>query len=237
MERGKFITLEGGEGAGKTSQAALLSDRLKRTGLNVLQTREPGGTPRAEAIRDILLSGKAKRFGALGEAVLFYAARESHLELSIRPALEQGTWVVCDRFSDSTRAYQGAADGLPTSVIDTLDSAVVGSTKPNLTIIFDLQPELGLRRAAKRKKAATGDSPEKGPDRFETMNIAFHRTLREEFLAIAKAEPDRCVVVDAARDEQTVADEVWLLVRQRLKLGANPAPQPSGVDGKAEVDR
>src|SRR5579871_5602993 len=126
MERGKFITLEGGEGAGKTTQAALLAERLWAAGIKVLQTREPGGTPRAEAIREVLLSGKAKRFGALGEAVLFYSARESHLELVIRPALERGAWVVCDRFSDSTRAYQGAAGGLPLSVLGILDTAVVG---------------------------------------------------------------------------------------------------------------
>ncbi len=219
MAEGKFITLEGGEGGGKTTQAALLTDRLKRAGLNVLQTREPGGTPRAEAIRDILLSGKAKRFGALGEAVLFYAARESHLELSIRPALERGTWVVCDRFSDSTRAYQGAAGGLPLSVIDILDSAVVGPTRPDLTLVFDLPPELGLRRAAQRKRQGGSDSPASAePDRFETMNIAFHRSLRDEFLAIAKAEPDRCAVVDASQNEERVAASVWAIVRERFKL-------------------
>ena len=116
-----------------------------------MKTREPGGTPRAEAIRNVLLSGKAKCFGALGEAVLFYAARESHLELAIRPALAKGAWVVCDRFSDSTRAYQGAAGGVPISIIDILDSAVVGATRPDLTVVFDLPPELGLKRATDRK--------------------------------------------------------------------------------------
>ncbi|MGO9172106.1 MAG: dTMP kinase [Rhodomicrobium sp.] len=214
-----FITLEGGEGGGKTTQSAALAERLRKAGLDVLQTREPGGTPRAEAIREVLLSGKAKRFGPLGEAVLFYAARESHLELAIRPALEKGRWVVCDRFSDSTRAYQGAAGGLPLSVIDILDTAVVGATRPDLTIIFDLPPELGLRRAAERKRQrADGDSADKGLDRFETMSLAFHRSLREEFLAIAKAEPKRCVVVDASKDMQRVADETWAVVRERFKL-------------------
>ncbi len=167
----------------------------------------------------MLLSGKAKRFGPLGEAVLFYAARELHLELAIRPALEQGTWVVCDRFSDSTRAYQGAAGGLPRSVIDVLDSAVVGSTRPDLTIIFDLPPELGLRRAAGRKQeGADGDPAGIDLDRFETMNLAFHRNLRDEFLAIAKAEPERCVVVDASRNMQMVADEAWSVIRKRFDL-------------------
>jgi dTMP kinase len=215
--RGKFITLEGGEGGGKTTQAKLLVEKLQKAGLSVLQTREPGGTPRAEAIREVLLSGKAKRFGPLAEAVLFYAARESHLELAIRPALEKGEWVVCDRFSDSTRAYQGAAGGLPLSVIGILDSAVVGSTQPDLTIIFDLPPELGLRRVAERKRRL-GAAPEVALDRFETMNLAFHRSLREEFLAIAKSDPERCKVLDASRDVQRVGDEAWAIVRERFKL-------------------
>jgi dTMP kinase len=217
--RGKFITLEGGEGGGKTTQANFLAARLKRCGLAVLQTREPGGTPRAEGIRDVLLSGKAKKYGALGEAVLFYAARESHLQLVIRPALERGTWVVCDRFSDSTRAYQGAAGGLPMSVIDAFDSAVVGETRPDLTLIFDLAPEIGLKRAAERKaRKDAGAAAESAPDRFETMNMAFHRTLRQEFLAIAEAEPERCVVVDASDSERRIDEKVWSIVRDRFKL-------------------
>ena len=167
----------------------------------------------------MLLSGKAKRFGPLGEAVLFYAARESHLELAIRPALDSGTWVVCDRFSDSTRAYQGAAGGLPRSVIDVLDTAVVGSTSPDLTIIFDLPPELGLQRAAERTQQEPNRvSARSELDRFETMNLSFHRSLREEFLAIAKAEPERCVAVDASRSIQAVADDVWEIVRKRFDL-------------------
>ncbi len=219
VSKGKFITLEGGEGAGKTTQASLLSEKLRRMGLSAVQTREPGGTPRAESIREVLLSGKAKRFGALGEAVLLYAARESHLTLVIRPALESGSWVVCDRFSDSTRAYQGAAGGLPLSVIDVLDSAVVGVTRPDLTIMFDLPPEQGLRRAAERKRPSEdGAAGGAGLDRFEAMNMAFHRSLRDEFLAIAKDEPQRCAIVDASRDVQHVADEVWRIVRERLKL-------------------
>jgi dTMP kinase len=219
VTRGKFITFEGGEGAGKSTQAATLAERLRRAGLSVLQTREPGGTPRAEAIREVLLSGQAKRFGPLGEAVLFYAARESHLELAIRPALEQGTWVVCDRFSDSTRAYQGAAGGLSRSTIDVLDTAVVGSTRPDLTIVFDLPPELGLQRAAGRKpRNEAGEPLANQPDRFESMTLAFHRDLRDEFLAIAKAEPERCVVVDASHSMQMVADEVWSVIRKRFDL-------------------
>jgi dTMP kinase len=217
--KGKFITLEGGEGGGKTTQAAMLCDKLRRVGLTVLQTREPGGTPRAEAIREVLLSGKAKKFGPLGEAVLFYAARESHLQLAIRPALERGTWVVCDRFSDSTRAYQGAGGGLPMSVIDSIDSAVVGATRPDLTLIFDLPPEIGLKRAAERNgEKAKEDGGEGAPDRFETMNMAFHRSLREEFLAIAKAEPERCAVIEATESPRRVEEKVWSIVRDRFKL-------------------
>ncbi len=219
MTRGKFITFEGGEGGGKSTQTVLLAERLRRVGINVLQTREPGGTPRAEAIRDILLSGKAKKFGPLGEAVLFYAARESHLELAIRPALERGFWVICDRFSDSTRAYQGAAGGLPLYVIETIDRAVVGSTQPNLTLIFDLPPEVGLERAAQRNaKSDSAEPGEKAPDRFETMNLAFHRRLRDEFLTIAKAESKRCVVIDASESERRVEDRIWAIVRDRFSL-------------------
>jgi dTMP kinase len=216
---GKFITLEGGEGGGKSTQATLLAESLRKAGVSVLQTREPGGTPRAEEIREVLLSGKAKRFGPLGEAVLFYAARESHLELTIRPALEKGTWVVCDRFSDSTRAYQGAAGGLPRSVIDVLENTVVGATRPDLTLVFDLPPELGLQRAAERQARSLPAAGNAGdPDRFETMNLAFHRSLRDEFIAIAKAEPQRCKVVDASRGVQAVADEVWSIVRKRFEF-------------------
>jgi dTMP kinase len=216
---GKFITLEGGEGGGKTTQAALLAQALRKAGFNVLLTREPGGTPRAEAIREVLLSGEAKRFGQLAEAVLFYAARESHLELSIRPALESGTWVVCDRFSDSTRAYQGAAGGLSRSVIEVLENTVVGATRPDLTLIFDVTPEAGLQRAAERQGKSTASGQNEAElDRFEGMNLAFHRSLRDEFLAIAKAEPARCRVIDASRSVQAVADEVWSLVRKRFDL-------------------
>jgi len=217
VTQAKFITFEGGEGGGKTTQAGLLAERLRRAGLDVLQTREPGGTPRAEAIRDVLLSGKAKLFGPLGEAVLFYAARESHLELAIRPALERGSWVVCDRFSDSTRAYQGAAGGLPLSVLDTLEAAVVGATKPDLTFIFDIPAEEGLRRAALRRKETEGQQSAI-PDRFEGMNLPFHKTLREEFLEIAKANPERCVVVDARASIQQLSSTVWATVRDRLGI-------------------
>ena len=211
---GKFITFEGGEGAGKSTQAALLRARLEKARLKVVTTREPGGSPRAEAIREILLSGKAKHLGPLAETALFYVARDSHLELTIRPALARGSWVISDRFADSTRAYQGAAGGVPLSVVSALDHVIVGDTKPDLTIILDVPPEEGLRRA-KARAAAAGDDQ---PDRFEQMNLAFHRNLRQEFLDISVAEPGRCVVIDATLSPDEVAGQVWAAVKLRLGL-------------------
>ncbi|MDX2265551.1 MAG: dTMP kinase [Hyphomicrobiales bacterium] len=211
MATGKFITFEGGEGAGKSTQAALLRDRLMKAGLRVVLTREPGGTPRAEGIREALLSGRVKPLGPLAETVLFYVARDSHLELTIRPALARGSWVVCDRFFDSTRAYQGAAGGVSLAVLDGLERAVVAHTRPDLTVMLDLPAEEGLRRAGLRAAAEAG-----ARDRFETMNLLFHANLRQEFLDIAAAEPRRCVVVDAARPVDEVAAAVWTAVKQRL---------------------
>lgn len=211
MPRGRFITLEGGEGAGKSTQAPLLRDRLEKEGVRTLLTREPGGTPRAEAIREILLSGKAKPLGPMGEALLFYVARDSHLELSIRPALKRGVWVICDRFHDSTRAYQGAAGGASVSALDALERIVVGDTQPDLTLILDLPPEEGLKRA-KARAETSGE----GTDRFEEMSLRFHRNLRREFLDIAKAAPERCVVIDAQGAPEDVSNAIWRAVVQKL---------------------
>jgi dTMP kinase len=213
VSTGKFITLEGGEGGGKTTQAKLLADRLRRHGLDVIQTREPGGSPRAEAIRRVILSGRAEHLGPLAETVLFYAARESHLELTIRPALQRGAWVVCDRFSDSTHAYQGAGGGVSQQVLDAMDAAVVGETRPDLTVILDLPPEESLKRVTRR-----GAEDNVEADRFESMGMAFHRTLREEFLAIAEAEPGRCVVIDASAPVDVVSRAIWVAVRERLHV-------------------
>src|SRR5574337_139769 len=191
---GRFITLEGGEGAGKSVQAKRLEKRLKAAGLKVLRTREPGGSPGAEALRDAILSGFAARFGPEGEALLFAAARIDHLDKKILPALARGAWVVCDRFADSTRAYQGAAGNLPPEFIASLERLTVGANRPDLTLILDLEPEVGLERAAKRRR--TGPA-----DRFERQGLSFHETLRRAFLDIASAEPWRCAVIDAARSE------------------------------------
>lgn len=215
MAAGKFITLEGGEGAGKSTQARLLKERLASEGFDVLATREPGGSPRAEAIREVLLSGKAKEYGSLGEALLFYAARDSHLELTIRPALARGRIVISDRFFDSTRAYQGAAGGVSIGTLGALERIVVGATRPDLTLILDLPPEEGLRRALARATENGGNA-----DRFEVMKVGFHQDLRQEFLEIAAAEPRRCAVIDAARPVDEVAEDIWNAVTERLGLFA-----------------
>jgi dTMP kinase len=205
---GRFITFEGGEGAGKSTQIRLLADRLKAHGHTVVVTREPGGTPTAESIRRLLLSGLAEQLGDEGEAVLFASARADHVDKIIRPALEAGQWVLCDRFIDSTHVYQAAADP---ALLDALDRVAVGATRPDLTIILDLPSEIGMARAAQRM-ADTGATP----DRFEREAASMHELRRHAFLAIAVREPQRCVVVDAKGTEREVADAVWHQVEARL---------------------
>jgi dTMP kinase len=200
VARGRFITLEGGEGVGKSTQAAILTERLQGLGIEVLRTREPGGSENAEAVRDLVVKGEPGRWSPLAETLLMYAARADHLERVIRPALESGAWVVCDRFSDSTRAYQGAGGGVAATIIEGIDAAVVGRDQPDLTLVFDLPVEVGLERALGRDSFAA---------RFESKGQAFHQRLREHFLAIARAEPDRCVVIDAAARPEAVAEAVW----------------------------
>jgi dTMP kinase len=207
--RGRFITLEGGEGAGKSVQAKRLEENLRSLGLDVVRTREPGGSPDAEALREAILSGFAAQFGPEGEALLFAAARIDHLDQTIRPALERGAWVVSDRFADSTRAYQGAAGNLPPSFVSRLEQVAVGANGPDLTLILDLPAEAGLKRAAKRRGKG-------GPDRFEAEALAFHQTLRRAFLEIAMAEPERCAVIDALQPQKEVAADIWAVVEARL---------------------
>ena len=212
--RGRFITFEGGEGAGKSTQVERLRSRLSQRGIGVVATREPGGAPRAERIRSFLLAGRAKALGPAAEAILFSAARNDHLDTTIRPALARGQWVLCDRFSDSTRAYQGALGDLDPTFLTRLEEVVVGATRPDLTLVLDLPPELGLARADARRQARS-----EATDRFEAEDIAFHRALRAAFLAIAEEEPARCVVIDASRDADAVAADIWSHVEARL-LGA-----------------
>ena len=207
---GKFITFEGGEGAGKSTQIQHLATRLKAAGINCITTREPGGSPGAEEIRNLLVTGEVGRWTAMTEALLFAAARDDHLNRTIRPALELGTWVLCDRFSDSTRAYQGAAEGLSPEAIETLDALVVGPTQPDLTLIMDLSVEEGLARAT------SGDAGDE--NRFERMGVPFHERLRMAFIVIAKNAPERCSMIDASKGVEEVADAVWGVVSEKFSV-------------------
>jgi dTMP kinase len=207
--KARFITFEGGEGAGKSTQVRQLASRLEASGLAVVMTREPGGTPLAESIRRVILSGQASQFGPEGEAMLFAAARADHVDKLIRPALAEGRWVLCDRFSDSTEVYQGVTGGVPIALLRTLERVSVGETRPDLTIILDIPADIGLARAAAR---GVGDNP----DRFERESLALHEARRQAFLDIAAREPDRCVVLDAADREDAIAERVWQAVAGRL---------------------
>lgn len=208
--RGRFITLEGGEGAGKSTLQTALRDRLAEQGVDVVLTREPGGTPRAEAVRNLVLTPPGgQAFSPLAEALLMNAARSEHLELLIRPALAAGKWVICDRFADSTRVYQGVSGQVPVEVVRSLESHVVGDTKPDLTLILDAPVSLATERRAARAGAA---------DVFEKRDAAFHETVRRAFAAIAQAEPERCRLVDASRTAPEVADAAWTLVARLLPV-------------------
>lgn len=207
MDRGYFITLEGGEGTGKSTLAAGLETALAGRGIAIERTREPGGTPGAEMIRDLLVNGPAERWTAMSEALLFFAARHDHVERRIRPALEAGRWVLSDRFFDSTAAYQGAAGGVDADTLATLRRLVLGDFAPDLTVILDLDPELGLSRAGSR---GTHEQ------RFESKGLAFHQRLRQGFLDIASAEPERCVVIDSRQPQDRVLAAAMNQIEQRL---------------------
>jgi len=209
VTRGRFITFEGGEGAGKSTQLKRLAARLRGEGREVVATREPGGSPGAESIRELVLNGAADRWSPVTETLLMYAARRDHIERVIRPALARGQWVVCDRFADSTRAYQGAAGGTDAGLIAAMETFVLEDTRPDLTLIFDLPAKIGLERAVARPGAEM---------RFESKGMAFHERLREAFLGIAKAEPDRCVVIDADGSLEAVEAAVWAAVQERLAV-------------------
>ena len=221
--RGRFITFEGGEGTGKSTQSGLLAKRLKAFAINVLQTREPGGSLGAEIIRHVLLSGAAKPFGPDAEALLFAAARADHIKTTIAPALEQGTWVICDRYIDSTRVYQGAAGQVDPRLISGLERVTVGGILPDLTIILDIDAEIGLSRAALRRGGAK-------VDRFEEEKLDFHLKLRAAYKEIAAANPDRCMLVDASGTPEAVAYNVWKVVSQRL----DPATAGANISGTVE---
>ncbi len=207
MTRGRFISFEGGEGAGKSTQLRRLADRLAASGGEVVTTREPGGSPGAEAIRALLVTGDADRWSPLTETLLMYAARRDHIERVIEPALARGAIVLCDRFLDSTRAYQGAGGGAPSSLIAALEADVVGEVVPDLTLIFDLPVTVGLARAAARGE---------GEARFEAKGLEFHQRLRDAFLKIAAAEPARCAVIDADGSLDAVEQRILGVVEARL---------------------
>jgi dTMP kinase len=207
VKPGVFITFEGGEGGGKSTQIRRLADRLRARGRAVIATREPGGSPGAEALRTLLVTGAADRWSPLSETLILYAARSDHLERVIRPALAEGAAVLSDRFADSTRAYQGAGGGIDPAFIAELERRVLGPTRPDLTLILDLPAEDGLARAGRRGDEET---------RFEDKGLAFHRRLREEFLAIARHEPERCRLIDASQDVEAVAAAVWSAVVETI---------------------
>ncbi|WP_443747571.1 dTMP kinase [Asticcacaulis solisilvae] len=198
--RGRFIAFEGGEGAGKSTQVRTIVSRLRDRGLEVVQTREPGGSPGAEALRNLLVTGDAGRWSPMSELLMMYAARSDHLEKIIRPALDRGAWVVCDRFADSSRAYQGAGGGVGPYFIEAVDAAVVADTQPDLVVVMDMPVEAGLKRAASR-----GDTE----NRFESKGAAFHERLRDGFLRRAAAVPGRYRVIDADRTIEAIAADIW----------------------------
>jgi dTMP kinase len=207
--RGRFITFEGGEGSGKSTHAKRLAERLTSLGLEVVLTREPGGSPGAEIIRHILLSGAAKPLGPETETILFAAARDDHVRAVIRPALVDGKWVVCDRFIDSTRVYQGSLGKVDMKLIRGLERVTVGAAMPDLTFILDVPATVGLARA-------TGRRGKRAADRFEGETVEFHEELRRAYRLLAEEEPRRIVVIDGRPPRDVVADRIWAVVAERL---------------------
>lgn len=207
--RGKFISFEGGEGSGKSTQIKKLAERLAAAKLRAIVTREPGGSPGAEIIRHLVLSGMGKLLGPDAETLLFAAARDDHVHTVIEPALNQGTWVLCDRFFDSTRAYQGRLGQVAPGVLNAMQRVTIGDLKPDLTIILDVPVEVGMQRAAARRGKGV-------PDRFEAEDLQFHQDLREAYKQIAADDPQRCVLIDANADADAVAAQVWNVLRDHL---------------------
>lgn len=208
-KRGRFITFEGGEGSGKSTQIKLLADRLASGGIRTRVTREPGGSPGAEVVRHLVLSGVGKVLGASAEALLFAAARDDHVHNVIEPALTEGVWVLCDRFTDSTRVYQGRLGSADINLIRAMERVTIGGLAPDLTLILDVPAETGLARAAKRRGR-------EAPDRFEAEGIDFHRRLREAYRQVAIDEPERCILIDATTEIGVTAERVWGVVASRF---------------------
>ncbi len=204
---GTFITFEGGEGSGKSTQLSFLYNEIKSNNLPCVKTREPGGSEGAESIRGLLLNGSADKWDPIAETLLFYAARLDHVERLIKPALTDGTIVLCDRFADSTRVYQGIGKGLSEDYILSLHQLTLGHFKPDLTLILDIDPEVGIKRTLSRSGAET---------RFESMDMDFHHAVRAGFLSIARNEPERCVVIDASQSIEDVKKSVLNAFKQRI---------------------
>ncbi|MCC3306053.1 dTMP kinase [Sneathiella sp. HT1-7] len=204
---GKFITLEGGDGSGKSTQSRLLAEFLQEKEIDTLLTREPGGAPGADEIRELILTGEPDRWDAIGETLLFYASRRNHLRLTIWPALDEGRWVISDRFADSTMAYQGYGNQLGEEAVQKIHDFAVGDFKPDLTFIFSLPVEEGLQRTMGRTH---------NEDRFEKMDLAFHERLRDGFQNIARQNPDRCVLIDATRSVEDIQQELRDILTARL---------------------
>ncbi|SDF12401.1 dTMP kinase [Thalassobaculum litoreum] len=213
---GRFITLEGGEGAGKSTQIAALCAWLGTRGVTAVRTREPGGAPGAEEIRRLLVTGEPGKWDAITEALLMNAARRDHVVRTIRPALARGDWVVCDRFYDSTLVYQGIAGGVPMATLRNLIDAAVEDTRPDLTLILDIDPQTGLDRAGARAAGGAGEGAE---TRFERKGSAFHIRVCEGFRDLAAREPERCVLIDAAQPVDAVTRDILSAVSARLRLG------------------
>ena len=216
-KQGLFVTFEGGEGTGKSTQIRLLADRLRRKGIDVLVTREPGGSPGAEAVRHVLLSGAAEEYGTRMEAILFAAARNDHVEEVIRPALQSGAVVLCDRFIDSSRVYQGITGNLEPAFVQNLERVAINGVMPDCTLILDLPAAEGLRRAKARNSASDANQE---PDRFEKEEIDTHEKRREAFLDIADQEPLRCRVIDASGDPESIAAKIHSIVEPLLPIHA-----------------
>ncbi len=215
-QEARFITFEGGEGVGKSTQVKRLVAALSRHSIPAVRTREPGGTPRAEAIRAFILQGRSESWGPGAEAVLFAAARLDHVDQLIAPNLDAGRWVISDRFSDSTRAYQGLTGGVDARLIDALEVLALHGRKPDLTIVLDMDPEAAFRRVLERETEAA--LAETG-DRFEKEDLEWHRRLRDAFLAIARNNAERCVVIPAGQGEDALEQEIWdVLVRRFPEL-------------------
>lgn len=210
---GRFITLEGGEGAGKSTQVGRLVERLAANGIEAIATREPGGTPGAEQIRSLLVTGEPGRWDAMTETLLHYAARRAHVEMTVKPALARGVWVVSDRFADSTMAYQGYAGAVGREAVTALHQLILGDFMPDLTLILDLPVAEGLARARKRMAGHAG-----AEDRYERMGPTFHETLRVAFADIAARDPQRCRLIDAAQEPGAVGNALWHAVAGRFGL-------------------